>query len=85
MTSQSISNRLNQVHSSAPSRRANHTLNVSPEKVWGLISDHEKLPTYLSFVQKITVDNSNASDANGVGAVCTCRIGEITLIEDIQL
>ena len=52
-------------------------MNASSEKVWGLISDYEKLPTYLSFVQKITADNSNASDANGVGAVRTCRIGEI--------
>jgi carbon monoxide dehydrogenase subunit G len=62
-----------------------HSLNASPEKVWGLISDHEKLPTYISFVQKVTVDNSNASAANGVGAVRTCNIGEIALIEEIRL
>ena len=61
------------------------SLNASPDKVWALISDHEKLPTYLSFVQKVTVDNANATTANGVGAVRTCSIGDIALIEDIRL
>ena len=61
------------------------SLNAPPEKVWALISDHEKLPTYLSMVEKVTVDNSIASTANGVGAVRSCSIGAMTLEEEIQI
>jgi carbon monoxide dehydrogenase subunit G len=61
------------------------SLNATPDKVWALISDHEKLPKYLSFVQEVTIDNTNASVANGVGAVRTCNIGDIQLVEDIRL
>ena len=61
------------------------SLNAPPEEVWALISDHEKLPMYLSFVQKVTVDNSNASTANGVGAVRNCSIGAMALEEEIRV
>jgi carbon monoxide dehydrogenase subunit G len=61
------------------------SLNAPPEKVWALVSDYEKLPTYLSFVDKVTVDNSSAATANGVGAVRTCSIGDSTLFEDVRL
>ncbi len=39
----------------------------------------------MSFVQKVTVDNATASTANGVGAVRTCSVGDIALIEEIRL
>ena len=61
------------------------TLNAPPEKVWALISDHEKLPTYLPMIAKVTIDNSHASTANGVGAVRTCSIGDMALEEEIRV
>jgi len=61
------------------------SLNAPPEKVWALVSDHEKIPTYLSMIEKVTVDNSNASTANGVGAVRNCSIGAMALEEEIRV
>lgn len=61
------------------------SLNAGPEKVWALVSDHEKIPTYLPLIEKVTVDNSNASTANGVGAVRICSLGDMALKEEIRL
>jgi uncharacterized protein YndB with AHSA1/START domain len=61
------------------------TLNAPPEKVWALLSDHEKLPTYVPMISKVTVDNSHASTADGVGAVRTCSIGDMAIEEEIRL
>ena len=61
------------------------SLNARPEKVWALVSDHQKIPTYLPLVEKVTVDNSNASTANGVGAVRICSIGDMALNEEIRI
>ena len=61
------------------------TLNAPPEKVWALISDHEKVPTYLSMVEKVTVDNSHAVTLSGVGAVRTCTISGMAFEEEMRL
>jgi carbon monoxide dehydrogenase subunit G len=60
------------------------SLNAPPDKVWALISDHEKTPTYLPMIARVTVDNSRASIMNGVGAVRACTMGDMTLEEEIK-
>jgi carbon monoxide dehydrogenase subunit G len=61
------------------------SLNASPEKVWALVSDHQKVPTYLPMIEKVTVDNSNASTENGIGAIKHCSIGDMTWQEEVLL
>ena len=61
------------------------SVNASPEMVWALVSDHQKVPMYLPMIEKVTVDNSNASTENGVGAIKHCSIGDMTWQEEILL
>lgn len=61
-------------------------VNAPPAEVWKLISDHQQMPTYFPGINHVDVDNSHASQANGVGCVRSCSLhGNMQTVEEVRL
>ena len=56
---------------------------ASVEQVWGIISEHERMPDWMTPGMKVYVKPEGAHERNGVGAVRNIRAGSYCTREEV--